>query len=181
MHHVELFSRASKPRALLGEIDAAEIYKYRREQPCRFAADPLLLGNAAKVAELFNVSPKTIRDIWNRRTWICETRHLWREEDQPTLRYKKSRSIILNSVNRVKFSTRMSTTPANIGRQPHINHVDDSTSSKISSIDETVCTNSTCNYNPNVEAWELAFDFPVKHDHLGAVDNDPFHYDWPYW
>jgi hypothetical protein len=33
------------------------------------------------VANLFDVSPKTIRDIWNHRTWQKETRHLWSENN----------------------------------------------------------------------------------------------------
>jgi hypothetical protein len=29
----------------------------------------------------FGVSPKTIRDVWNRRTWRCSTGKLWQHED----------------------------------------------------------------------------------------------------
>jgi hypothetical protein len=29
---------------------------------------------------MFDVSPKTIRDVWNRRTWQRATCHLWEEE-----------------------------------------------------------------------------------------------------
>jgi hypothetical protein len=29
---------------------------------------------------MFDVSPKTIRDIWSRRTWKRATCHLWEEE-----------------------------------------------------------------------------------------------------
>ena len=37
-------------------------------------------ARVSKLAKLFNVSQKTIRDIWNARTWARETQHLdpWR-------------------------------------------------------------------------------------------------------
>jgi hypothetical protein len=37
----------------------------------------------------YNVSPKSIRDILNRRTWTKETRHLW-AQDQPAGNYSNS-------------------------------------------------------------------------------------------
>ena len=34
-------------------------------------------GQSVHVGNKFGVSPKTVRDIWNHRTWIHCTRHLW--------------------------------------------------------------------------------------------------------
>ena len=41
------------------------------------------------LAKKYGVSPKAIRDIWNRRTWQNGTRHLWAENDKPMIRSKK--------------------------------------------------------------------------------------------
>ena len=43
---------------------------------CGAQADPLR-GWSCKIGRLFHVSPKTIRDIWSRRTWHHDTFHLW--------------------------------------------------------------------------------------------------------
>jgi hypothetical protein len=81
-----------RPRAILEAMDAIEIYKHKYLDG--FDIDPLIAGNATKVAEMFNVSPKTIRDIWNRRTWIPETQHLWMADDKPSIRKRRSGSSI---------------------------------------------------------------------------------------
>uniref|UniRef100_A0A7S0LTU1 Uncharacterized protein n=1 Tax=Cryptomonas curvata TaxID=233186 RepID=A0A7S0LTU1_9CRYP len=41
----------------------------------------LLRGQSVSVANRYNVSAKTIRDIWNRKTWIFDTSCLWHYED----------------------------------------------------------------------------------------------------
>jgi hypothetical protein len=69
------------PRAILTEKQAAEIYQYRISNS-RFSP----LGSATIIARKYNVSPKTVRDIWNRRTWTQETRHLWSEDQQAMVR-----------------------------------------------------------------------------------------------
>jgi hypothetical protein len=40
----------------------------------------LLRGKSSVVAMQYNVSPKTIRDIWNRKTWTCATCSLWKND-----------------------------------------------------------------------------------------------------
>ena len=80
-----------RPRAVLNANDAVEIYKFKTHS---FDADRAFTGHAPRVAEIFNVSPKTIRDIWNRRTWIPETRHLWVAGEMPALRKRRSISSI---------------------------------------------------------------------------------------
>jgi hypothetical protein len=37
-------------------------------------------GRSVPVGKMFNVSAKTIRDIWSRRTWSFATCHLWKGE-----------------------------------------------------------------------------------------------------
>ena len=78
----------SGPRTVLTKQQATKIYMIG--QAARHCGlDPLYGGQSAKIAKMYCVSPKTIRDIWNRRTWQNETRHLWAETDKPMIRYKK--------------------------------------------------------------------------------------------
>ncbi len=37
-------------------------------------------GRSVPIGKMFNVSAKTIRDIWSRRTWTFATYHLWKGE-----------------------------------------------------------------------------------------------------
>lgn len=75
------------PRALLTEQQAVEIYKYRnakdRRQAHLFFSH--LVGKSSVLAMKYNISPKAVRDIWNRRTWTQETRHLWTADEMPML------------------------------------------------------------------------------------------------
>ena len=78
----------SGPRALLSKEQAIEIYMVG--QAARDSGiDPLQGGRSAQMAKKYGVSPKAIRDIWNRRTWQSETKHLWAENEKPTTRCKK--------------------------------------------------------------------------------------------
>ncbi len=67
------------PRVAMNGKAAAEIY-------CKL----LLIGSASfkptaaflkvysvKLAKKYGVSVNTIRDIWNKRSWVCSTVHLW--------------------------------------------------------------------------------------------------------
>ena len=81
------------PRALLTEQQAIEIYQYRKaaaaHRPAGHTAH--LIGRSSAVAMKYNISPKAVRDIWNRRTWTQETRHLWTDDEEPMLRTKAPR------------------------------------------------------------------------------------------
>jgi hypothetical protein len=70
------------PRALLAAKQAMEIYCDRI---------PSFRGKIAMQAKKYNVSPKTIRDILNRRTWAKETRHLWAHDEQASIRAPKTK------------------------------------------------------------------------------------------
>ena len=69
-----------RPRAHITDRIACEIYLYRLSQP----PDQLWLPTPASVAlgRRYGITPKAVRDIWNRRTWAHATRHLWEEEDR---------------------------------------------------------------------------------------------------
>jgi hypothetical protein len=74
------------PRALLTEREAVEIYLCRKKSSSGHKVSTNALANK------YNVSPKAIRDIWNRRTWAPETRHLWTDGERPMIREKKSKT-----------------------------------------------------------------------------------------
>ena len=91
-----------RPRALLTEQQAVEIYKYRRatdhSQSDSYYSH--LVGKSSDVAVKYNISPKAVRDIWNRRTWIQETRHLWAADEIPRLRRNITKSSKLSRRDR---------------------------------------------------------------------------------
>ena len=55
------------------EKEAVEIYLFRKYRPGHKVSTAML-------SRQYNVSPKAIRDIWNRRTWAPETQHLWTDD-----------------------------------------------------------------------------------------------------
>jgi hypothetical protein len=74
--HQEPHRSLSKPypRSVLTKEEAVRIFQLRQVPS---GCDPARVIKASAVAKKYNVSPKTVRDIWNRRTWTVETRHLW--------------------------------------------------------------------------------------------------------
>ena len=59
---------------------AVEIFSYKLTSPvASYATVHLKHGNdhSGMIGKIYNVSAKTIRDIWNRRSWRHETFHLW--------------------------------------------------------------------------------------------------------
>ena len=83
------FQPTRAPRAILTVEQAIEIYHLRLKsdtaQSAGRGAAPTP-GRTQAVAEHFGVSPKTVRDIWNRRSWANETRHLWAPSEKPGYR-----------------------------------------------------------------------------------------------
>ena len=73
--------------ALLTTAQAVEIYS--AGQTVRSDSIPQR-GKSVGIAKKFGVSPKAIRDIWERRSWVKETRHLWKVTDMPKIRCKQA-------------------------------------------------------------------------------------------
>lgn len=73
---------------ILTDDQAAEIYSlksdYMREtstfDSCFRSRAQKLKGKSSSVCKWYGVTSKTIRDIWNRRTWTKATHHLWQGE-----------------------------------------------------------------------------------------------------
>ena len=60
-------TRLLKPRAVLNEQQAVEIFHVKLAASC---------PSAVRIAALFGISEKAVRDIWKGRTWSRETHHL---------------------------------------------------------------------------------------------------------
>jgi hypothetical protein len=89
-------SLKKRPRVTLNEEKAVEIYRRKIEllqktSPMQTPSSSLQ-GQSMRISYMFDVSPKTIRDIWNRRTWQGATRHLWPEDDGQGLYQRPERS-----------------------------------------------------------------------------------------
>jgi len=59
-------------KVLLTQDQALEIYKVRPMDN-----SPNAKPTSMDVAEQYGVSPKTVRDVWNRKTWVKVTKPLW--------------------------------------------------------------------------------------------------------
>jgi hypothetical protein len=76
--------KSTKPRVILNGRLAAQIYAEKLAliapttfESCLKDLRVKIKGKSAKVATKYGVSAKTIRDIWNRRTWTTATSVLW--------------------------------------------------------------------------------------------------------
>ncbi len=67
---------------VLTEALAVEIYKYKLAlKSLSSSAAIKIKAKSLAVSQRFGVSPKTVRDIWRRRTWIYATYPLWSDEE----------------------------------------------------------------------------------------------------
>jgi hypothetical protein len=80
-------AKAKHRRIVLSAVQAREIYKCKLELlrpntsgPCLKSMVLKLRGQSAPVADCYGVSPKTVRDVWNRRTWAHVTHDMWGHE-----------------------------------------------------------------------------------------------------
>ena len=67
----------SIPRAVLTASQATDIFTRKILLEALDNTVPCLHGASVPISKMYNVSAKTIRDIWNRRTWTFATSHLW--------------------------------------------------------------------------------------------------------
>ena len=65
---------------MLTTTQAVEIYRMKLKWASQHGVCMLkhsMRGMSIPVSKMFGVSPRAIRDIWNRRTWEHETADLW--------------------------------------------------------------------------------------------------------
>ena len=70
----------------LTEDQAIEIYHWKVDTVNEYVKlgcvdMTILKGKSALLSRMYSVSPKTIRDIWNRNTWVRATSTMWSLED----------------------------------------------------------------------------------------------------
>eukprot|EP00960_Hanusia_phi_P048349 758889-Hanusia_phi.AAC.2 len=82
------YDNARAARAFLSVNDARDIYKYAQEHSRDGHWSPTIAS--AQLSEKYAISPKAIRDIWNRRTWTTATYEFWSEEEKREFSVKKS-------------------------------------------------------------------------------------------
>ena len=80
--YINYFERGmgQRSRVLLTPGQAVEIFLYKLSVPTNRHSRPHRSNkkdHSPYVARLYGVSAKTIRDIWNRRSWKTATCHLW--------------------------------------------------------------------------------------------------------
>ncbi len=64
--------------AMLHESDAIILYLLKIDASTNNQSKR---GRSGPISKLFGVSARTVRDIWNRKTWAYATKHLWACED----------------------------------------------------------------------------------------------------
>lgn len=85
------------PRRVLDQGKAVEIYaqKIAALRPSTYKASLItseerLRGKRKQLSKRYGVSAKTIRDVWNRKSWFGATEHLWKleicNEESPPVR-----------------------------------------------------------------------------------------------
>ena len=73
-------------RTNLSEQEAIEIYCHKLSVIQSAGSEPRRARNArmkvecAALAVKYRVSPKTVMDVWNHKTWIMATSHLWEQD-----------------------------------------------------------------------------------------------------
>jgi hypothetical protein len=73
-------SLGNKRGLVLNRKQAVDIYQYKIQlQSQCTAAGKTMRGQSRDVSLLFDISPKTVKDIWRHKTWKHATFHLWSE------------------------------------------------------------------------------------------------------
>jgi hypothetical protein len=195
-----------RPRALLTQKEAVEIYLCRKSRPGQKV-------NTSMLSRKYNISPKAIRDIWNRRTWAPETQHLWADDEFPMIRTKNSKKSLNNSKTGVhsaqwpfpnqSYATgeRQVSSPCDICIDvwpQHASFPDSHIQIPADPRPDTYPQRPPAHKFDDVEsisAWHektpatLCFSSPTDFGgetpdavaFAAAAADDPFHFDWPYW
>ncbi len=71
-------------RIVLNEHQAVEIYRLKKPEPVGERVNRRSESWSRLVAERYGVSPKTVRDIWNHKTWVLVTKGLYLENKKIT-------------------------------------------------------------------------------------------------
>ena len=105
-----------RKRAVLTVDQAAEVFNLRvpfclTTSPT--ARDRLFTSRSITVSRIYGVSPKAVRDIWNKRTWRHATRTLWTEDDE--LQHAKNVKVV-DDIAAQKAAAKKSPSLRSVGR-----------------------------------------------------------------
>ena len=164
-----LCHHAAKPRAILTEEQAVAIFSLRGSSTYAQSRQ-----STDAVARSFKVSEKTVRDIWNGRTWHRETLHL--DPSRPL------REIVPPG----RPAGRKDSAPR---RRPCKEETEQATRKNADTVDNIPCHEVL---TPGPAARESAPSrseahkgwVPTPNDSVGTeltATADPFHDDWPHW
>ncbi len=84
-HHINLSNRSPEHR-IITEQQAIEIYKRKLEFMKSIRTESgrtrtaRIKNKCVELGRQYRVSPKTIWDVWNRKTWVVATSSLWAGE-----------------------------------------------------------------------------------------------------
>ena len=73
--------QSHRSRIVLTGRQAAEIFRLKSVVEKNQRIDRRAVSRSRLVAEQYGVSPKTVRDIWNRKTWVFATMHIFLTEN----------------------------------------------------------------------------------------------------
>mmetsp|Transcript_49169 Transcript_49169/g.76713 ORF Transcript_49169/g.76713 Transcript_49169/m.76713 type:complete len:500 (-) Transcript_49169:97-1596(-) len=71
-----------KKRLRSQTLDAAEAIEIYLLRPSEVPPDSPSVNRASQLAQKYHVASNTIRDIWNRRSWVKSTRPYWTEKEE---------------------------------------------------------------------------------------------------
>lgn len=147
-------------RVILNSELAADIYLHKLNvmaptsfESCLRPARIRMRGKSSKLAKKYGVSAKTVRDIWNHKSWIKATNHLWprnvdfdKFQKQHTLESSNIEFLIQCDIHQMRNDNKHAT-----------EHSEDSSKNQINEFSDT-CSNmsSAVNYS---RFFELAANF----------------------
>jgi hypothetical protein len=118
---------------------------------------------------MYQVSPKTIRDIWNHTTWKPVTCHLWRNAMDLNIETPRPKSFGLPVLETPGIDNKTVVTAQILC--PDISLADEPDAAWLTSLLDAGTQSGESAGNSTFDDAEYAH----------AVQNDPFHNDWNFW
>ena len=85
LHSSDAHSVSNHRKVILTGEQAVEIYKKKMSVATEINVPLRKQSQSRLVAQNYGVSPKTVRDIWNRKTWVSATQHLLTAEEKSSM------------------------------------------------------------------------------------------------
>ena len=181
-------AHTSQSNTVLSVPQVLDIFKLKTDKHARFTGPNGVLS-AKLVGQYYNVSTKTVRDIWNSRTWYRETHHLEPSRSDAKERLSKRPGRPKGSKDRKPRVRKMFSLsshadfvdpgqlqPVNMGI---INDLASQQNIVYESCSAVSWTNATSNprTDDSAPSWAAIVDACAAGPNFG----DPFHDDWKHW